>query len=95
MKIIKDIKIPEKTESRRVRLKCDICGEKSSGAYDWAKNCYEVEETTIEWKTGYSYPEGNFFDVFECDICPKCFEEKVIPTFRKLWGVEFQVREVD
>jgi hypothetical protein len=65
------------------KMICDLCG-KVSGRDDWIiperDFFYDVEETTIKWESGSRYPEGGSdVEVVSFDICPKCFEDKLVP----------------
>jgi len=89
MKHYEDRVIPERIEKRTTHLTCDLCGVKSKG-YDWVCGSYEVKEVelsvTIKHRTGESYPSGGSGSTFEIDMCPKCFQEKLIPWIQSQGG---------
>lgn len=61
---------------------CDLCG-KIAKSGDWGSSLWEVNETEIEMtvrqKDGISFPEGGHGTKYEVDICPDCFNTKLIP----------------
>ena len=67
-------------------MKCDLCGKptpkdpRREGVFldSWALG-YDYAETTVECRTGESYPEGSFTETLVFDICPDCFKDKLIP----------------
>jgi len=79
MKLYKKHVVPRHTETRIDKLKCDLCGAESHDRDDWSAERYAVAETTIQCKTGSSYPEGGSGTEYNIDLCPTCFEEKLIP----------------
>ena len=98
MRIEKTRVVPEKEEKYTAEILCDICGAKSPqhrwDPADWGEDCYDVEEVEIRYKTGSSYPEGVSGEEIFFDICPECFEEKVLPALAAL-GASPQEREWD
>ena len=73
MKHKKQVKIPEKTETRIVRVTCDLCGN------DIKSNRHDAEEVSIKHRTGNNCPEGGSGNETSVDMCGKCFDEKLIP----------------
>jgi hypothetical protein len=64
-----------------VKVICDLCGAKGH-AYGWPETDgggFEVNDTTVRFKTGKQYPESGSGVVYEVDICPACFTAKLIP----------------
>ena len=61
-----------------VAMTCDLCG-KQTRRHDWTEGFYRVAETTIECRVGTSYPEGGSGKLYDVDICPGCFRDKLIP----------------
>ena len=61
-----------------VAMSCDLC-RKTTTKHDWATGFYEVAETTVESKEGTSYPDGGSGTLYDVDICPDCFRDKLIP----------------
>ena len=78
------------------KLVCDIC-KRESNHRSWASG-FDVDETevkvSIKHRTGESYPEGGWGDKIEVDICPECFDNKLIPWLRSE-GVEIEETEWD
>jgi len=87
-------------------VKCDFCGEEVpcpdantggiwSNEVDWStRGGFEICETEISFSEGESYPEGGSKTTLSFDICPKCFEEKLIP-WAKSQGAEVTEVESD
>lgn len=82
-----------KREMREVEVDgpttCDRCGDvipdRSGG---------EIDEVTIERKTGSSFHGDSWGDVHEADVCGKCWETVVVPTL-EFAGVRFRKRTWD
>ena len=67
-----------------VSTECDICHRVYKGD-DWEKeSSYEILETEVRMKTGYSTPDGGSGEEIIIDVCPKCFNEKLIPYLKSL-----------
>lgn len=71
------------TRRRLVKLTCDLCGRAAphpSGA-TWESSYYDTDEVTVEvrHKKGVAYPEIHHGINRSFDLCPQCFEEKLIP----------------
>lgn len=75
-------------------LSCDICGRRSRRSGNWADNDFDVRETEVCFSTGYRYPEGGVVTYHEVDLCPDCFEDKLIPWLHSQ-GAEIQERETE
>ena len=68
---------------------CDLCGiegestcspdETSSWGDGWGDGGYLVKETAVYCESGVNYPDGGHSETASVDICPKCFEEKLMP----------------
>lgn len=85
MKHKKLITIPEKQEERVVTVTCDLCGAEGKPNYegaDWTTESYSTNETHVRWKKGSSYPEGGSGEQYDVHVCPKCFEERLLPWLR-------------
>ena len=59
-------------------MSCDLCSNTTCRS-DWSDTIYRVEETSVYYKEGTSYPEGGGGTYYELDICPDCFLNKLIP----------------
>lgn len=67
-----------------VEVKCDLCGKKaglrrSDRGGEWSENSYEIREVKVEMRIGDSFPEGSNWVATRYDICPWCFENRVMP----------------
>ena len=73
------------TETIFVRMTCDLCGAVSTSHTNWnsGETGYEVSETEISWNNGVNYPEGGYGTEIKVDLCPNCFEKKLIPWLEK------------
>lgn len=89
MKHYEDRVIPERIDRVCKNVTCDLCGA-TSKSYDWTSGVYEVNETdvnvVIKHKSGESYPSGGWGTTSEIDMCPKCFQEKLIPWVKSQGG---------
>jgi len=88
------MKIYQKIERLRIENdliehSCDICKKKSPSKdpNNWSKEYYETNKVEIEYTDGYSSYGDASGEVTSFDICPECFENKLIPFFKSL-GVE-------
>ena len=61
-----------------VAMSCDLC-RKISHKENWTTDCYQVAETTVEFREGSNYPDGGSGTLYDVDICPDCFRDKLIP----------------
>lgn len=87
--------IPQRTESVRVEMACDMCGVKAErpGAGEWfAPSSYDVSTVRIECREGSAYPGGSNTTTTSFDICPKCFHEKLTHFFAA-FGAQPKVQE--
>jgi len=89
------IKYTKKTITQQVTqvdyIQCDLCGKQKKHQSVWDDGLYDIQETTIEIRTGKQYPDSYYADVTKADICPQCFVQKIIPTLKKI-GVKFYNR---
>jgi hypothetical protein len=62
-------------------ITCDLCGAKGDDQERWwdTPDGDNVNRTLVQWKTGYSYPEGGSGETIKVDMCPHCFKDKLIP----------------
>lgn len=64
-------------------ITCDICKKTYKGT-DWERERFSALETEVRMKRGSSSPEGGSGEEIIFDICPTCFEEKLIPALKEL-----------
>lgn len=61
---------------------CDLCGKKAKYGR-WESSCWNVDDVDLEVnivnKTGKSYPECTWGTTYMVDMCPECFQKKLIP----------------
>lgn len=66
-----------------VSVTCDLCGRdalRKNGA--WGTHAYDATEVEVSLREGESYPEGGGGTIYEIDLCPECFKERLIPWLR-------------
>jgi hypothetical protein len=80
----------KRTETREVevvyQVDCDLCGQQIRS------KIYDVDEVTITHECGQRFPDGGHLEIFDPDICSKCWVEKVLPALRAI-GLNTQYRE--
>src|SRR5689334_6230256 len=76
---------------------CDICGSDGK-TQDWGEFTCKYNETQISIKirhmTGETYGNCGNEDRYEIDICPKCFQTKLIPWLESQ-GVNKEIVTID
>lgn len=82
MKHQKTIEVPAETKVVTDFITCDICHEKIKGAI----SSYGVNKVEIRYKYGNEYPEGGDGEEVEMDMCPKCFETRLVPWIQTFGG---------
>jgi hypothetical protein len=87
MEIKKTVEVPATTKVVTEKVVCDLCA-----ATIPREGNYEVNEVAVSHKTGSSYPEGGSGDILKFDLCPACFNEKLVPWLRSQ-GVTRQSEE--
>jgi hypothetical protein len=90
--------VPAKVVKKFVRRTCDLCGAESNRCADWESSSYTVAETemsvTVTHRSGLSYPEGGSGTEIEIDLCPKCFQDRLIPWLESQ-GATIEARDWD
>lgn len=74
------------------KMVCDVCG-KESISDNWDTKLYDVADTTVSYIFGKSYPDDHHEIELFLDICPECFQTKLVPFFESQ-GIKFNRREV-
>ena len=94
------------TRERVVEIACDICGRTLTGKYaqrhppNWHGASDSISdnlaEVTVQARRGFEsqYDVGGDVVITRFDICPDCFEGRVVPALRAM-GAEPSVEEVD
>ncbi len=70
-----------RTDTRLVKVVCDICGDASTDG-EWTKKGdghYAANETEVRHRHGANYPDGGSGKELEVDICAECFKEVLVP----------------
>ena len=95
-----DKTIPARTKRIVTERTCDLCSAKAAAisgpCADWSKENFDfdVAETEVRYKSGESYPEGGSGTEVVVDICPQCFNDKLMPWLREQ-GVTVEETEWD
>jgi hypothetical protein len=85
-----------------VEVTCDLCGTAAPrpgdwsgyGRGEWVADPYAVELVSVSHESGSSYPEGSFTTTQSFDVCPQCWDTKLMPWF-KSQGAAPTVRKRD
>lgn len=93
----KKVLVPKYTKrssyTKVVSVICDICKDESPDD-EWTEDSYHFATTEVNLsKTSSYYGEGSRED-FSYDICPKCFENELMPWLKSK-GAEPTVEETD
>lgn len=94
MKVTETVEVPAKKVVRTAYFKCELCERTTTDPDNWptgqhmagSGQVYDILETTVELREGYSYPGDYSAGLLILDICPKCFKEKLIPWFQAQGG---------
>ena len=75
--------VTRQVEQERLDFKeCDLCGRRS-GEYRWKTSSLEQVETKVHIQYGSWFAEGGYGEEYEADLCPECFDEKLIPWLKE------------
>lgn len=74
---------------------CDLCGAKTKGGGWEGESNFSHPETRLECLTGDIYPEGDYRQYARLDVCPTCFETKIIPALESKFKVSFSRGDID
>lgn len=77
MRHVRTIQIPATTKQIIDKITCDICGANVNRG-----GLYEIDEVSVERRTGTIYPEGGAGTETKVDLCGECFESKLIPWLK-------------
>lgn len=88
MECYKTVEVPATTRQELTHRECDFCGVHAKPYGPWKTHMgYDVDETeieiTVKHRAGQNYPEGGSGDKFECDICPDCFRNILVPFLKE------------
>lgn len=75
---------PAKEYDALVEIKCDLCGKTTTRT--WKASVDDAVETEVRLKTGSAYPEGGSGEETTIDVCPTCFQSKLIPWVESQGG---------
>ena len=80
--------IPEHTRKELDYYECDLCGKRTSrggiALANWAKDAFDHNSVEIVWQHGSIYPDDDFTEWVIFDICPECFESRVMPALEEM-----------
>lgn len=91
-------KVTEQVTTKKLKvIRCDLCDRKAT-TEDWDAAVYDTDDTTVKVEVshvvGVNYPEGGQSTTYRVDICPSCFEKKLIPWLVSQ-GADIEPIEVD
>lgn len=73
-------------EQAETRVTCDLCGIPGNLLGDMVRwptgSGTRVSETCCRWRFGFECPDGGNGKEYLVDICPVCFEEKLLLWMR-------------
>jgi hypothetical protein len=89
------VEVPARKVRNHVKTTCDLCGATAKkGCWDSAE--WETDKTNLDVRvTHYRQNDyGNSADVEKMmvDLCPKCFENKLVPWLREQ-GAEIEYKD--
>lgn len=74
---------------------CDLCGDRTKGA-DWGEaQFFGHEVVRVDYTSGRSLPEGLMATRVRFDLCPDCFEGKLVPFLKSLGAEPSEVDVTD
>ena len=80
-----------------IRTTCDLCGAIAKSG-NWDSSSYSVAdvevEVTVHQKEGVAHQDGGWGTELTVDMCPKCFNETLIPFLRSK-GAKIEERTWD
>ena len=77
MKVFKTVHVKAHDKQELDKTLCDFCGEETG-----AEGVFAVDEVRITRSKGTSYPEGDFLDKTNIDMCGSCFNDMLLPFLR-------------
>lgn len=82
---------PPKETTVTTKVECDLCHkpaprpENNPGPYGgqgpWAAGSYDLEAIRVSRVTGTAFPEITTTVTETFDVCPACWDDKVVPFF--------------
>lgn len=94
-----ETKTREESYTTVTLLTCDCCGKEAPypNSYNgyWTANSYDVNHVTMQHNKGYSCPEGANWEESSYDICPDCWENKIVPLMNKEFDAKLSIKLVD
>ena len=61
-------------------ITCDLCGSVTKN--NWKQDSTDVEKIRVFRVTGYGCPSGGQATDTSFDICPDCFDNKLVPWLK-------------
>ncbi len=88
------------TARKCTRQTCDLCGcEAVQPGSRWEGGLYDVSETRLEVSVvaeeGTVYPEGGSTERTVVDLCPTCFNERLVPWLRSQGAKISEPQEIE
>jgi len=63
------------------KMFCDLC-KKETASHSWGDGMYHDNQVTIEHRWGTNYPDGGIGREIKIDLCPECFDNKLVPWLK-------------
>jgi hypothetical protein len=89
MLVEKTVEVPAHTRTETDFIECELCKSRTINDHNWGhreRGSYHVDWATIKLERGSNYPEGASITTTIVDMCPDCFEQKLIPWIRSQGG---------
>lgn len=89
---------PVTIQQETIKATCDLCGRAATRSTPienaWDRESFEVADTEIRCRTGKSYPDSGGGLEWIVDLCPQCFQERLVPWLRSQ-GAKIESQEWD
>jgi hypothetical protein len=90
---VEESKVQVVVKKRVAAIKCELCPATGRGDDTWPDDDGgNASRVVVAADIGSVWPEGDFRTTKRLDICPDCFEERLVPWFRSCGGT---VREYE
>ena len=89
----------EKTEMVVDYILCDLCRlakgrDEGGGCVRWTKDSYSIDDVTISYREGDTFPNATDYSIVGYHVCPDCFKSVIVP-FMQSRGAEPTKEQVD
>ena len=84
MKKYETITVQPQEHKYLIEVQCDLC--KKTSKNEWKKSNSDATEVNVSLKSGEVYPYCGRGEEITIDICPDCFNSKLIPWVKSQGG---------